>query len=122
MKWGVTVDNSSYGLLSNNVVYDAEGAGFVTEEGSEIGNAFLNNITIHVEGTQVDGTNATTEGTFGLGGSGFWFARGGNTVSGNVAADSVFAGFTFCGYTVLGQVTLPEFPWRPTPNNLARPA
>ena len=109
LKWGVTVDNSSYGLLSNNVVYDAEGAGFVTDEGSEIGNAFLNNITIHIEGTQVDGSNAITEGTYGLGGSGFWFARGGNTVSGNVAADSVFAGFTFCGYTVLGQVTLPNF-------------
>jgi hypothetical protein len=33
-KWGVTVHNSHYGLIQDNVVYNTKGAGIVTEDGT----------------------------------------------------------------------------------------
>lgn len=108
-KWAVTVHDSSYGLVNENVVYDAQGAGFVTEDGSEIENVFRDNIAIRIVGTHFDGYSGTQEGDYGRGGSGFWFRRGGNLVAGNVAADSSYAGFVFSGYFNTGTVTLPLF-------------
>jgi hypothetical protein len=110
MKWAVAVNNSSYGLLQDNVIYDAQGAGFVTCAGSEIGNQFTNNITISIQGTYSDGSaSGPAQGDFARGGSGFWFRRGGNMVAGNVAADSSYAGFVIDGYYGTGNVTLPAF-------------
>ncbi|MGD9719616.1 MAG: G8 domain-containing protein [Pirellulales bacterium] len=108
-KWGVAVHDTSYGLLDGNVVYDAQGAGFVTEEGEEIQNLFRNNITIRIVGTRSDGKEGTAENDYGRGGSGFWFRRGGNQVVGNVAADSYYAGFVLDGYFNFDPVTLPRF-------------
>jgi hypothetical protein len=34
-KWGLTIHNSHFGLVRDNVVYDARGAGIVAEDGSE---------------------------------------------------------------------------------------
>lgn len=107
-KWGVAVHDTSFGLIGRNVVYDAQGAGFATEDGSEIGNLFRDNITIRIQGTHFDGKWGTQEGDYGRGGSGFWFRRGGNLVVGNVAADSTYAGFVFDGYFT-GTVVLPLF-------------
>ncbi len=109
LKWGVAVHGTSFGLLERNVVYDADGAGFVTEDGSEIGNAFRNNIAIRIVGTMQDGKAGTQEGDYARGGSGFWFRRSGNQIVGNVAADSSFSGFVFDGYYVTEPVRLPLF-------------
>ena len=97
-RWAVDVDNTSYGLLDRNVVYDAQGAGFVTEEGSEIGNTFSNNIAIRIQGTHDDGKDGTAAGDYGRGGVGFWFRHGGNSVIGSVAADCTYSGFAIVGY------------------------
>ena len=110
LKWAVAVHDSSYGLLQNNVVYRAQGAGFVTEEGSEINNSFLDNITIRIQGTSNDGKSGTQENDYARGGSGFWFRYGGNAVVGNVAADSTYAGFVIDGYYGDTTFVLPNFP------------
>lgn len=109
LKWAVATHDTSFGLLENNVVYDAQGAAFVTEDGSEIGNLFRNNITIRVQGTRLDGKDGTQEGDYGRGGVGFWFRRAGNQVIGNVAVDNSYAGFVLDGYFNWDPVTLPKF-------------
>ena len=109
LKWAVATHDTSFGLLENNVVYEAQGAGFVTEDGSEIGNVFRNNITIRIQGTRTDGKEGTLDGDYGRGGVGFWFRRAGNQVIGNVAADSTYAGFVIDGYYNWDPVTLPKF-------------
>lgn len=106
-KWAVATHDSSFGLLEDNVVYDAEGAGFVTEDGSEFGNMFRDNITIRIQGTHEDGKEGNTATDYGRGGSGFWFRRSGNYVIGNVAADSTYAGFVIDGYFDLNPVVVP---------------
>ena len=63
-KWAVAVHDTSFGLLDQNVVYDAQGAGFVTEDGSEIQNVFSNNLTVRIVGTGVDGKYGTDDGNF----------------------------------------------------------
>jgi hypothetical protein len=111
-KWGVAVNDSSFGLISGNVIYDADGAGFVTCAGSEIGNMFSNNITIGVSGTYEAGEGPfinVGSGDYARGGSGFWFRRGGNSVVGNVATASSYAGFTIDGYYDPGTVRLPKY-------------
>jgi hypothetical protein len=107
-KWGVVVHNSSWGLIDANVVYNAQGAGIVTEDGTEIGNVFIRNITIRMQGTHADGKSGTDVGDYGRGGSGFWFRAGGNYVIGNVAADSTYAGFVIDGY-FLESFLLPNY-------------
>jgi len=91
-RWAVAVHDTHFGLVDNNVVYDAQGSGFVTEDGSEIGNEITRNITIRIQGTLEDGKAGTATGDYGRGGVGFWFRRSGNIVRGNVAADSNFDG------------------------------
>jgi hypothetical protein len=107
-KWAIATHDTSYGLLDHNVVYRAQGAGFVTEDGSEIENVFSNNITMAIHGTHVDGQEGTATGDYGRGGVGFWFRRGGNAILGNVAADNTYAGFVFSGYNS-DEIVLPAF-------------
>ncbi len=108
-KWAVDVHGSSYGLIEKNVVYDAQGAGFATENGAEVYNVFRDNIAIRIVGTMEDGDSGTEQGDYGRGGSGFWFRRGGNTIVGNVAADGSYAGFVIDGYNSYDSVRLPLF-------------
>ena len=42
-KWGITVHNSHYGLIQDNIVYNSRGAGIVTEDGTESFNVFDHN-------------------------------------------------------------------------------
>lgn len=108
-KWAVAVHDSSWGLIDRNVAYDAQGAGFVTEDGTEIGNVFSNNIAIRMQGTHIDGKNGTETGDYGRGGSGFWFRNAGNIVVNNVAANNTYAGFVIDGYNNSEMLLLPAF-------------
>lgn len=108
-KWALAVHDSSWGLIDRNVAYNAQGAGFVTEDGSEIGNVFSNNLAIRMQGTHNDGKDGTAEGDYGRGGSGFWFRRAGNTVVGNVTANNTYAGFVIDGYSNSDPILLPAF-------------
>jgi hypothetical protein len=70
-KWGMTIHDSHYGLIQDNVVYNLQAAGIVTESGSESYNMFEHNFTLHIPG-----------------GNGFWFNGTNNSWCDNVAADT----------------------------------
>jgi parallel beta-helix repeat protein len=50
-KWGITVHNSHYGLIQDNVVYNSRGAGIVAEDGTESFNVFEHNFSMRSEGS-----------------------------------------------------------------------
>ena len=95
-KWGVTVHNSHYGLIQDNVVYNTHGAGIVTEDGTESFNVFDHNFAMRSEGS---GDFAPRSGYSGAGpdpggeGGGFWFRGPNNYIKNNVAANADVFGF-----------------------------
>jgi hypothetical protein len=99
-KWGITIHNTHFGLVQDNVVYDTKGAAIVTEDGSESFNVFDHNFAVRAEGA---GDNAPRSGYGGgapdLGGdgSGFWFSGPNNYVRNNVAASADMSGFSLAG-------------------------
>ncbi|SEN74507.1 G8 domain-containing protein [Nitrosomonas marina] len=105
-KWGITVHNSHFGLIDSNVVYDTEGASFITEEGNEKENRFTNNFAVK-SGTIITslyepryGGVAGTDrplgfADFGYEGSAYWFTGNDNYLLGNVAANAAFAGVMY---------------------------
>ncbi|MGH9387884.1 MAG: M12 family metallopeptidase [Vicinamibacterales bacterium] len=118
-KWAMAVHGSHYGLIQDNVVFDATGAGIVTEDGSETGNVFDHNFVVKVEtGTRLVGTEAGLFGTdpFGRKGNGFWLKGINNTFTNNVVADAregigFYPGATENGiHSVLNDVKIPNFP------------
>jgi hypothetical protein len=105
-KWGVALHDTSFGLLQDNIAYDGQGAAFVTEDGSEVGNDLIHNFAMRLRGTMRDGGAGTATGDYARGGVGFWHRRAGNNSRDNVAADCSYAGFVFTSYN-LWTVTLP---------------
>jgi hypothetical protein len=110
-KWGVTVHNSHYGLIENNVVYNTHGAGIVTEDGSESFNLFDHNFAMRSGGS---GDFAPRSGYSGAGadpggeGAGFWFRGPNNYIRNNVAANADTFGFGLAA-GALGDVRIPSF-------------
>ena len=95
-KWGVTVHNSHYGLIQDNVVYNTHGAGIVTEDGTESFNVFDHNFAMRSQGS---GDFAPRSGYSGAGRirvekvAGFWFRGPNNYIRNNVAANADVFGF-----------------------------
>ena len=79
-RWGITVHQSHYGLVSNNVIVSCAGGGIVTEDGNETGNRFENNYVADVTG---EGRPDARTNEVAFEGSAFWFRGGNNSVSGN---------------------------------------
>jgi len=110
-KWGITVHNSHYGLIRDNVVYNTRGAGVVTEDGTESFNVFDHNFAMRSEGS---GEFAPSSGYSGAGpdpggeGSGFWFRGPNNYIRNNVAANADVFGFGLAA-GLLGTVQIPAF-------------
>ena len=110
-KWGITIHNSHYGLIRDNVVFDAQGAGIVTEDGDEAFNVFEHNFALKVKGS---GDFAPRSGYAGPApdpggeGNGFWFRGPDNYIRGNVAADADAVGFGLAAGG-LGTVSIPKF-------------
>ena len=123
-RFAVAIEGTSFGLVSDNVIYDAQGAGIATGDGTEIGNVIADNIAIRIVGTHDDGKSGTADNDYGRGGSGFWFRRLGNIVTGNVAADTSFAGFVIDGYFDDVPIALPNVrgadPNQPSQNTLGK--
>jgi hypothetical protein len=107
-KWGVTVHNSHYGLIQDNVVYGARGAAIVTEDGTESYNVFDHNFAVRAHGSS---DMAPRSGYGGAGpdpgaeGSGFWFSGPNNYIRNNVAANADVFGFSLAGS--VGTVRIP---------------
>ena len=108
LKWGVAIHNSHYGLVSDNVVYRAEGAGIVTEQGNETENVIERNLVIRTGTPIANWYNPTYGGAggdgrpagfgdFGWEGSALWFTGNDNYVRNNVAANASFAGVMYNG-------------------------
>ena len=87
-KWGITIHNTHYGLVQDNVIYNAAGAGIMTEDGSETANVIQNNFIVRAWGTgheRADGRQGTND--WGWEGSGIWLRGPDNYVRNNVIAN-----------------------------------
>ncbi len=109
LKWNVAVHGTSYGLLMDNVVYDGQGGGFVTEDAAEIGNEFIRNYVVRMIGTFIDGKEGTDVNDLSRGGNGFWFRRSGNIVRDNVVANAAYSAYYYSSYFLTNAVKLPNF-------------
>jgi hypothetical protein len=110
-KWGITIHNSHYGLIRDNVVYNAAGAGIVTEDGNEGFNVFDHNFALRVKGSGEFAPRSGYAGTApdpGGEGNGFWFRGPDNYIRNNVAADADAVGFGLAAGG-LGTVRVPAF-------------
>jgi hypothetical protein len=105
--WGF-VNHSSYVDMSDNVAFDAFGAGFVAEAGDEIG-SFTRNIAIGSKGSgeETDARQAIQD--FGHEGDGFWFQGTGISVTDNVAAGNGGSGFYVYGRGLVQGGVLTQF-------------
>jgi hypothetical protein len=99
-KWGITIHNTHYGLVRDNVVYNSRGAAIVTEDGNESFNVFDHNFAVRSIGSG----DATPRGGYGGGGpdpgtegSAFWFSGPNNYMRNNVAANADAFGFSLAG-------------------------
>jgi hypothetical protein len=84
-RWGITVHQSHYGLIADNVVVCCAGSGIVTEDGNETGNIFENNFVSHVTG---EGRPDGRQNEIGFEGSAYWFRGPNNIVRNNQAYDA----------------------------------
>jgi hypothetical protein len=112
-KWGITVHGSHYGLVQDNVVYNYNGAGFATEDGSESFNVFDHNFALRGMGEPNDSVSEARM-AMGTEGVGFWFRGPNNYVRNNVAANyqnpttEAAYGFAY-QLRFLGNIAVPNF-------------
>jgi hypothetical protein len=118
--WGI-VNHSSDVDVTNNVVFNALGAAYVTEAGDEIG-SFVGNLAIHAQGSGAGIESRQQFQDFGHQGDGFWFQGGNVTVVNNIATGMRHSGFVFFPVGLeqkgLPKVTIPvadimDEPWAP---------
>ena len=110
-KWGITVHQSHYGLIQDNVVYATGGAGIVTEDGTESFNVFDHNCSVRSAGSGQSQSRINTgygPGDPGGEGAGFWFRGPNNFIRNNVAANGDEFGFGLAP-APLGIVRTPAF-------------
>jgi hypothetical protein len=91
--WGI-VNHSSYVNATNNVVYNATGAAFVTEAGDEIG-SFVDNLAISSRGGGGSAQGRPLVQDFGQEGVGFWLQGGDVSLVGNIATGQHASGYVF---------------------------
>ncbi len=98
--WGL-VQHDSAADLTDNVVYGAFGAGFVSETGNETG-TWTNNLAVKIPGRVPDGEedaevekNQSFNHDFGITGTGYWFQGRILDAVGNVSANTGGAGFFY---------------------------
>ena len=114
-KWAITLHNTHFGLVQQNVVFKSGGSCIMTEDGSESRNLIDRNFAVGSWGSG---------GRMGEGreGGGFWFRGVDNIVTNNVAAnimsdgaDSAY-GYKYFPY-FLGNVRIPKTPGADTTDN-----
>lgn len=91
--WGI-VNHSSRANVDDNTVYNAYGAGFVTEAGDETGE-FVGNIAIRSIGSPDVRTGRAGVQDFGFNGHGFWLTGPYVKVTDNVASGQRDAAFVY---------------------------
>ncbi len=110
-KWGITIHNSHYGLVRDNVVYNSRGAAIVAEDGTESFNVFERNFAMRSEGSGEfaprSGYGGATNDPGGEG-AGFWLRGPNNILRNNVAANVDVFGYGIAAGG-LGTVRIPKF-------------
>ncbi|MCA9139237.1 MAG: hypothetical protein KDB00_20830, partial [Planctomycetales bacterium] len=96
LKWGIAIHGTSNVNVLDNVVYDVDGSGIITENGLETDNSLIGNLVVKVDGPGGRGSRGNSDR--GNGGSGFWFQSPNGTVEHNAVYDAANFGFTFNGY------------------------
>lgn len=119
-KWPVAIHGSHYGHVLSNVAYRYEGAGYVTEDGSETDNVIRGNIALQATGRAIDddrsgignavGATGAPGSDIAFEGSAFWYRGPTNIVEDNVAACCPAQGFVWNGYYLRGPVIQPKRP------------
>lgn len=107
-RWSMSIHSSHFGLIEENIAYDVDGAGFVTEDGSETGNRFVRNFVAGVHGSGLEPDARQRGQGVGHEGSGFWLGSDNNQVIGNVVAGVRAAGYAL--FRTEKSVAIPPFP------------
>jgi PKD repeat protein len=106
--WGLVLNDSHYGLIRDNVVYNAAGSGMGVEDGASSYNVFDHNFVVRVVGTSAR-TDKQLQGTA------FWFNNPNNHITNNVATDVNGGGGDVFSYgfnvdaSYVGTQTVPAF-------------
>jgi hypothetical protein len=110
-KWGITIHNTHYGLVRDNVVYNSRGAAIVAEDGTESFNLFEHNFMLRSEGSGEfaprSGYGGATNDPGGEG-AGLWLRGPNNILRNNVAANVDVFGYGIAAGS-LGVVRIPKF-------------
>jgi VCBS repeat-containing protein len=88
-KWPITVHQSHYGDISHNVIYNASGAGVMTEDGNESYNVFDHNFVVAIEGQGNPNNPSRLPDNDGTDGAGLWFKGFNHIVRNNVVANVI---------------------------------
>jgi hypothetical protein len=116
--WGI-VNHSSYVNVTDNVVFNAVGASYVTEAGDEIG-SFDHNLAMHSQGSGQHIKARETIQDFGHQGDGFWLQGGNVSVTNNVVTGMRHSGYVFfprglnqkeIGVTQISGANLTNYSW-----------
>lgn len=108
-KWGIAVHDTHYGRVVDNVVYNADGAGIVQEDGSETGNEFLYNFVVRNDGDgdRIDERRNISESEVGQEGASYWMRSWNETVFiGNVGSQTRTTGFVVLANIVSNHIPI----------------
>lgn len=107
-RWGIVIHSTHFGLVKDNVVFNAAGAGIATEDGSETGNHFEHNFIAGVSGSGKSVNSHKPAEGLGHEGSGFWLGSDNNTLINNVVAGVRDSGYTL--FRSKRALPYPDFP------------
>jgi hypothetical protein len=92
-KWGIAIHASHRGLVQGNIVHNIDGAGIVTEDGSEAENVIVGNFVCRVNAPGGNGAERQFQ-DLAWEGAGYHFRGGNNIVRDNVACN-ILNGYGF---------------------------
>ena len=116
-KWMITVHNTHYSLIKDNLLYDGAGSAFATEDGNEAYNVIERNFVVHLKSgaprraLQGVGRGGVFNGRdlFGTTKDAFWFSGQYNYVRDNVAANTPAFAYNYNGYYLTNTMRVPRF-------------
>jgi PKD repeat protein len=108
-RWGIAINDSHYGLIKDNVLFNWAGAGIVVQNGNEVGNVIESNYVANTTGTgnRGDAGFFLPMIDFAQEGAGIWLGSSQNYVRDNVVVSSTKYGFNF---TAMSGRLSPAFP------------
>lgn len=99
-RWAVAIHDTSDSNIVGNVIYDVDGGGIVTEDGTEQRNRLAGNLIVQVNGGHGEGDRrgGGRSHDFGTDGSGIWLRMASGTIENNAVYDAVGYGYNINGY------------------------